>query len=127
MRQKHKARRRRREVGLRQTRPARVARLLAQAHAIEARTLAGDFCSFADLARHHGLTRARLMQVMNSLLLAPDIQEEVLALRFAPGREAVSERDLRLVLGSMVWGSSGSCGVGCESPPRLSSPFTSLT
>jgi hypothetical protein len=76
---------------------------LAQAHDIEARVQASEFRDYADIARHHGLTRARLPQVMNLLLLAPDIQAEVLALRFPPGREPVTERHLRQVLRSPVW------------------------
>lgn len=102
-RQKNDERRARREAGLRQTHPARVARLLAQAHDIEARVQSGEFRDYADVARHHGLTRARLTQVMNLLLLAPDIQADVLALRFPPGREPVTERHLRQVLQSPVW------------------------
>ena len=102
-RQKNDERRARREAGLRQTHPARVARLLAQAHDVETRVESGEFRDYADVARHHGLTRARLTQVMNLLLLAPDIQAEVLALRFPPGREPVTERHLRQVLQSPVW------------------------
>lgn len=55
------------------------------------------------MARAHGLTRARLTQVMNLLLLAPPIQEDVLHLEVLPGREPISERDLRRVLQSLVW------------------------
>jgi len=102
-RQKNEERRARREVGLRQTRPARVARVLALAHDLEARVQAGEFRDYADVARHHGLTRARLTQVMNLLLLAADIQAQVLALRFPPGREPVTERHLRQVLRSPIW------------------------
>lgn len=40
---------------------------------------------------------------MNLLLLAPDIQEEVLALEYSAGREPISERTLRRVLESLVW------------------------
>ena len=40
---------------------------------------------------------------MNLLLLAPDIQEEVLSLEFAVGREPVTERSLRQVLVSLCW------------------------
>ena len=40
---------------------------------------------------------------MNLLLLAPDIQEEVLALEFSVGREPVTERTLRRVLASLCW------------------------
>ena len=97
------SRRAEREEGLRTPHPARVARLLALAHDIEARIEAGEFRDYADVARAHGLTRARLIQVMNLLLLAPPIQEDVLHLEVLPGREPISERDLRRVLGSLVW------------------------
>ena len=40
---------------------------------------------------------------MNLLLLAPPIQEDVLHLEVLPGREPISERDLRRVLQSLVW------------------------
>jgi hypothetical protein len=100
---KHATRRTEREEGLRTPHPARVARLLALAHDIEARIEAGEFRDYADVARAHGLTRARLTQVMNLLLLAPPIQEDVLHLEVLPGREPVTERDLRRVLQSLVW------------------------
>ena len=40
---------------------------------------------------------------MNLLLLAPDIQEEVLALEYPAGREPITERTLRRLLESLVW------------------------
>jgi hypothetical protein len=40
---------------------------------------------------------------MNLLLLAPPIQEDVLHLEVLPGREPISERDLRRVLQSLIW------------------------
>jgi hypothetical protein len=97
-------RRARREAGLRQTRPARVARLLALAHAIERQIQAGEIKDYADVARRHGFTRARVSQVMNLLLLAPDIQEEILGMVATPGREPVTERHLREVVKTVVWG-----------------------
>lgn len=100
---KQRSRAAEREEGLRTSHPARVARLLALAHDIEARIEAGEFRDYADVARAHGLTRARLTQVMNLLLLAPAIQEDVLDLEVLPGREPITERDLRRVLGSLVW------------------------
>ncbi len=96
-------RRKRRQEGLRAKHPARVAHLLAQAHDLSDRLDAGEFDDYADIARQHGLTRARITQIMNLLLLAPDIQAEVLDLRFPPGREPVTERHLRQVLASPVW------------------------
>ena len=97
------ARVKRRRRQLAELRPARVARRLALAHRISADIEAGRYKDYADVARRHGLTRARLTQLMNLLLLAPDIQEEVLALEFPVGREPVTERTLRRVLASLCW------------------------
>jgi hypothetical protein len=41
---------------------------------------------------------------MNLLLLAPAIQEEVLAMEAETGRDPISARDLRKILQSMDWG-----------------------
>jgi hypothetical protein len=83
--------------------PARVAKRLALAHRIAADIEAGRYADQADVARHHGLSRARLSQLLSLLLLAPDIQEEVLALEFPVGREPIGERDLRGLVESLVW------------------------
>ena len=56
------------------------------------------------VARHHQLTRAILTQIMNLLLLVPDIQEQIFAMESELGREPISARDLRKVLWSMDWG-----------------------
>ena len=50
---------------------ATVAKRLALAHHIAAQIDAGVYDDQADVARQHGLTRARLTQLMNLLLLAP--------------------------------------------------------
>lgn len=84
-------------------RPARVAQMLAFAHGLGAAIERGDFRDYADAARHFQLTRARITQLMNLTLLAPDIQEQVLFLEAVDGREPMSERDLRTVLQSLVW------------------------
>jgi len=93
----------RRRQQLAQRHPATVARRLALAHRIAEDIEAGRYADQADVARHHGLTRARLTQLMNLLLLAPDIQEEVLALEYPAGREPITERTLRRVFESLVW------------------------
>lgn len=93
----------RRRQQLAQRHPATVARRLALAHRIAEEIDAGRYADQADVARHHGLTRARLTQLMNLLLLAPDIQEEVLALEYPAGREPITERTLRRLLESLVW------------------------
>ena len=97
-------RKRRREKNLAQKHPIRAARLLALAHHLQAQIENGDFKDYAEVARHHGLTRARLTQVMNLLLLAPDIQEQILTMEAEVGREPISARELRKVLRSLDWG-----------------------
>jgi len=92
-----------RKSQLQERHPATVALRLALAHRIAAEVSAGVYADYAAAARHHGVTRARLTQLMNLLLLAPDIQEEVLSLEFAVGREPVTERSLRQVLVSLCW------------------------
>lgn len=56
------------------------------------------------MARELGFTRARISQLMDLLLLAPDIQEEVLFLEAPPGKQPVTERAVRdEVLKSLDW------------------------
>jgi hypothetical protein len=84
--------------------PARVARQLALAHALQRRVDAGEFADYADMARALGFTRARITQLMDLLLLAPDIQHEILHLEVPPGAQPISERALRAeVLRSLDW------------------------
>ena len=82
----------RRREQLSEVHPPRVARTLALAHRLAEEISQDVYEDYADVARQHGLSRARLTQVMNLLLLAPDIQEEVLGLEVAPGREPVVSR-----------------------------------
>jgi hypothetical protein len=82
----------------------RVARLLALAHAIEGRTQAGEYRDFADAARKMGLTRARVTQIVNLTLLAPEIQEAILTWpTIATGGDPITERTLRLIVAEPVW------------------------
>lgn len=83
--------------------PARVARQLALAHALQKRVASGEFRDYADMARALGLTRARVTQLMDLLLLAPDIQAEILHLSFPPGKQPICERHLRQVARSPIW------------------------
>ena len=76
-------------------RPARVARLLALAHHLQRAIDNGEIQDRAALARKYGITRARVTQLLNLTLLAPDIQEQVLALEAVDGLEPTSERALR--------------------------------
>ena len=59
---------------------------------------------YAELARLGQVSRARVSQVMDLLLLPPDIQEEILFLpRTEGGRDAVRERDLRGIVKEVDW------------------------
>jgi hypothetical protein len=61
----------------------RVARLMALALRFETLIREGRVVDYSDLARLGHVSRARLTQIMNLLLLAPDIQEAIL---FMPPR-----------------------------------------
>ena len=77
--------------------------MLALAHRIERSIASGEFADRATAARRLGLTRARVTQLCDLLLLAPDIQEEVLHLESVGGREPLSERALRPLVKELGW------------------------
>lgn len=82
----------------------RVSRLMALAIRLDRLLREGVARDYADLARLGGVTRARLTQVMNLLLLAPDIQEELLFLpRTTHGRDPVAEPQVRPVAANPDW------------------------
>jgi hypothetical protein len=82
-----------------------VARVLAFAHEIDRRVRADELADLAHAARVFGLTRARVTQITNLLLLAPAIQEEVLAMPpVTVGRDPITERTLRPIVAEPVWG-----------------------
>jgi len=76
----------------------RVARMLALAHFIERAVERGDLRDYTEAARLFGLSRARITQVMNLVLLSPTIQARILT-----GSTGVWERSLRPVLRTAVW------------------------
>ncbi|MBZ5637437.1 MAG: hypothetical protein LAO51_01630 [Acidobacteriia bacterium] len=81
-----------------------VARLLALAHAIDAKIRSGEHDDLADAARKLGLTRARVTQISNLLLLAPTIQAAILAWPpITEGRDPVTERTLRPIVREPDW------------------------
>ena len=57
-----------------------------------------------ELAELTKLTTARITQIMNLLVLAPDIQEEILFMPTVTKESApVTERDLRPLVKTLVW------------------------
>ncbi len=83
--------------------PARVATWLALAHKVEAHIKAGTYENMTECAQAHELTVARMSCITTLLLLAPDIQEQVIQLQTRPGKEPMSERELRDVARLLVW------------------------
>jgi hypothetical protein len=82
----------------------RITRLMALAIKFDGLIREGVVRDYADLARLGHVTRARLTQIMNLLLLAPDIQEEILFLpKTMRGRDPVSERSIRQVTSIVRW------------------------
>ena len=84
-------------------RPAHVARMLALAHHLQSAIDRGIVADRATVARRLGLTRARVTQLLDLLLLAPDVQIAVLALEAVDGAEPMSERALRAVAHAGCW------------------------
>jgi len=80
----------------------RIARLLALAHHIQELVDTGQVRDLAEVARRGHISRARMTQIMNLLLLAPDIQEKILFLpETTQGSDSLTERHLRQVLGEL--------------------------
>jgi hypothetical protein len=79
----------------------RVARLMALAIKFQDMVDRGEVRDYADLARLGYVTRARVTQIMNMLLLAPEIQEELLN-PDSVGRQ-FHERHLREIASLVAW------------------------
>ena len=60
----------------------------------------GEVRDYADLARLGYVTRARVTQIMNLALLAPDLQEELL---FATEAAGITERFFRQIITLVDW------------------------
>jgi hypothetical protein len=77
---------------------SRVARLLALAHKIQGMLDRGEVESMADLARLGRVSRARITQIMDLLMLAPEIQEALLC-----GRAMTDIRELLAIAHATNW------------------------
>ena len=82
----------------------RIARFMAMAIRFEQLIQAGEVADYAELARLGHVTRARITQVMNLRLLAPDIQEQLLFLpRIEGGPDPVYLRQLQPIAAMPDW------------------------
>jgi hypothetical protein len=84
-------------------RPTTVARMLALAHHLQSAIDRGLAADRAAVARKLGLTRARVTQLLDLVLLAPDLQQAALALEAVDGAEPMSERAPRAVAHAGSW------------------------
>lgn len=84
-------------------RPAKIASMIALAHAIDREIRAGTYEDLAEVSRMLGMSRARLSQFMGLTFLAPDIQEQLLNMTAVDGREPFREKTLRRLLASPLW------------------------
>ena len=96
-------------------RPAKVAQQLALAHHLQAAIDRGAIADRADVARKLGLTRARVTQLLDLLLLAPDLQAAILALEAVDGAEPMAERALRAVAHAGTWAEQRAAWAGQSS------------
>jgi hypothetical protein len=78
----------------------RIARLLALAIRFEGLLRYETIRDYAELAHLGRVTRARMTQIMKLLLLAPDIQDQIL---FLPLIKGLNERNLRPLVSRIEW------------------------
>ena len=81
----------------------RITRLMALAIKLQDMVDRGEVSDYADIARLGYVTRARLTQIMNLLLLVPDIQEEILELGSTTDQRILAERHTRSVVKFVLW------------------------
>ena len=82
----------------------RISRLMALAIRFDEMLKRGMLRDYADLARLGLVSKPRVTQIMNLLLLAPDIQEELLFLpRISIGRDPITERHVRHIAAEPNW------------------------
>jgi hypothetical protein len=94
----------------------RVARLLVLGYRIDGMIRSGEIHDWAEAARLTGVTRARMTQVANLLLLAPKIQESILSLsNVIYGEDSITEHTLRDVVAHADWQSQE---LTCPRPER---------
>ena len=82
----------------------RITRLMALAIKLDGYLRDGVVADYAELARAGHVTRARITQIMDLNLLAPDIQAAILTLpRTISGRDPIRERHVRPITKIASW------------------------
>ncbi len=82
----------------------RIAKLVALASRMQSMLNSGEVDSFQQLAELGRISQPRMSQIMSLLLLAPDIQEELLYLpEVIQGKAAIHEKLLRPLTTEIDW------------------------
>ncbi len=81
----------------------RIARLMALAIKMQGMVDRGEVKDYAELARLAQVSRARMTQIMNLNLLAPELQERLLFLPSVDGRDLVTLKGLQKVCLESSW------------------------
>jgi hypothetical protein len=81
----------------------RITHLMALAIKFQGMLDCGVVRDYADLARLGCVTRARVTQIMNLLLLAPDLQEEIVGFAGADEQAIRPERHVRSIVKFVLW------------------------
>ena len=98
----------------------RVARFMALAIRFEKLIRDGQVSDYAELAQLGHVTRARITQIMNLLMLAPDIQEAILFLPLIDrGRDAIHLRQLQPIALVPDWRKQRRLWKSLITPPRV--------
>ncbi len=96
---------RRKPPALPEGRIPRISRLMALAHHLERLVVTGVVKDYAELARLGQVSRAHITQIMNLLLLAPELQEALLFLpKTTKGHDPIKLRHLQAVALEREWG-----------------------
>ena len=82
----------------------RIAKLVALASRMQSMLDSGQVDSFQQLAELGRISQPRMTQIMSLLLLAPDIQEELLCLPEIHGKATIHEKLLRPLTMQIDWG-----------------------
>jgi len=88
----------------------KITRLLVLGHHFERLVRDGAVKNYAEIARLTGLTRARVTQIVNLTLLAPEIQELILNLSTSNrGPAPLTEPGLRELAAMVDWDTQRRC------------------
>jgi hypothetical protein len=89
--------------------------MLALAHKMQQAIDRGVLRDRAEVARRLGLSRARVTQLLDLMLLAPKTQERFLFAESQDGVEPVSERAVRAAVATSIGPNNAACcALACE-------------